>query len=349
MIKLVHKFEDIISAENILEAWQEFLRGKRNKPDAQGFQLHLMDNIFILHNDLVNHTYKHGSYQQFRINDPKPRIIHKASVRDRILHRAVYRILYPFFDKKFIADSFSCRNNKGTHKAINKLRKFTNIVSKNNTRTCWILKCDIKKFFASVDQKTLIEILCKHIDDKNIINLLKEIIFSFEPNGLPLGNLTSQLFANVYLNEFDQFVKHILRVKFYIRYADDFVLFSENKGYLENIIPLIDNFLQNELKLVLHQDKIYIKRLNSGMDFLGWINFFGYKILRIKTKNRILKRIKENLKLEMLNSYLGLLKHGNTREIRKKLLDYFCKNELLGGGVIGFKIYLGLGGNHAIA
>lgn len=294
-----------------------------------------MDNIFILHNDLVNHTYKHGGYQQFKINDPKSRIIHKASVRDRLLHCAVYRILYPFFDKTFIADSFSCRNEKGTHKAINRFKEFSYIVSKNNTKSCYILKCDIKKFFASVDQKILIKILQKYISDENIINLLKEIIFSFKPNGLPLGNLTSQVFANIYLNEFDQFIKHILRVKLYIRYADDFVLFSENKSYLENMIPLIDNFLQNELKLILHPDKIYINKLNSGMDFLGWVNFFGYKILRTKTKNRILKRIKENPNPKMLNSYFGLLKHGDTAEIRKKLLKCFYENDkILGGGVI---------------
>jgi RNA-directed DNA polymerase len=251
-----------------------------------------MNNLFDLNNDLANHTYKHGNYQQFKINDPKPRIIHKANVRDRILHRAVYNVLYPFFDKNFTADSFSCRNNKGIHKAINKFREYASIVSKNNTKTCWILKCDIKKFFASIDQNILINILQKYIDDKNIINLLKEIITSFKPNGLPLGNLTSQLFANIYLNEFDQFVKYVLRAKFYIRYADDFVVFSESRNYLKNIIPLVDIFLRNELKLTLHPDKIYIRKLKLGVDFLGWINFFGYRVLRTKTKNRMIKKDK---------------------------------------------------------
>ncbi|MDD5011844.1 MAG: reverse transcriptase domain-containing protein, partial [Phycisphaerae bacterium] len=186
IIILQHKYEDIISVENILEAWQEFLPGKRNKPDVQEFSLRLMDNIFDLHYDLANNTYKHGGYQQFKINDPKPRIIHKASVRDRLLHHAVYRIQYPFFDKTFISDSFSCRNNKGTHKAINRFREFGYIVSKNNTKTCWVLKCDIKKFFASVNQDILINTLEQYIPNKEIINLLKEIIFSFKSNGLPL-------------------------------------------------------------------------------------------------------------------------------------------------------------------
>jgi len=318
-----HKFEDLISIDNLLSAWQEFIKGKKNKNDVQLFLFYLMDNILSLRRDLSNYTYKHGGYQCFKINDPKPRIIHKASVRDRLLHHAIYRVLYPFFDKMFISDSFSCRNNKGTHKAINRFREFAYQVSKNNTKTCWILKCDIKKFFASIDQNVLINILERRVPDKDIINLLKEVIFSFnsckQGVGLPLGNLTSQLFANVYMNEFDQFIKRKLNVKYYIRYADDFVIFSDNKTYLEKIIFPIKYFLRNKLKLKLHPNKIFIKTLCSGVDFLGWINFFDHKILRTKTKERMLKRIKKNPSCETLNSYLGLLKHGNTGKVIKKL------------------------------
>ena len=317
---LCHKYEDIISIKNLLLAWQEFVKGKRNKKDVQIFQFRLMDNILQLHYDLKDKTYKHGGYQQFKINDPKPRTIHKASVRDRLLHHAVYRILYPFFDKTFISDSYSCRNNKGTHRAINRFREFGYIVSKNNTRTCWILKCDIKKFFASVDQDILIGILQDYIQDKNIINLLKEIIFSFKPNGLPLGNLTSQLFANIYLNELDQFVKHKLRIKYYIRYADDFVIFSGDREKLQNLIPEISDFLQNKLKLQLHPNKVFVKTLSSGVDFLGWVNFSDHKVLRSKTKNRMFKKIQNNPSTETLNSYLGLLKHGNAHKVVEKLI-----------------------------
>ena len=320
---LSHKFENIISVSNLLEAWQEFIKGKRNKKDIQVFSFNLMDNILSLHNDLKNHTYKHGGYQCFKISDPKPRTIHKASVRDRLLHRAVYRILYPFFDKIFIPYSFSCRNNKGTHKAINKFRSFAYTVSKNNTKTCWVLKCDIKKFFASVDQNTLIEILQKNIDNENIINLLKEIIFSFKLNGLPLGNLTSQLFANIYLNELDQFVKHKLRAKHYIRYADDFVILSENKEHLEYIILKIKYFLPNILELELHPNKVSVKTFSSGIDFLGWINFSDHRILRTKTRKRMLGKMKGSSNVETLNSYLGLLKHGNSCMVINKILDSF--------------------------
>ena len=325
---LVHKFEDIISVDNLLSAWQEFLKGKRNKPDVQIFQFSLMDNILQLHEDLKNKTYRHGGYKQFKINDPKPRTIHKASVRDRLLHHAVYRILYPYFDKTFISDSFSCRNNKGTHKAINRFREFSYIVSENNTKTCWILKCDIEKFFASVEQHALIKILEKYIIDKDILNLLREIIFSFKPNGLPLGNLTSQLFANVYLNKFDQFVKHKLKIRYYIRYADDFVIFSKGRSHLKNIIFEVSNFLNNKLKLQIHPHKVFVKTLYSGVDSLGWINFFDHRILRAKTKNRMLKKIKNNLSREMLNSYLGMLKHGNSCKIKESIIKSICNSNL---------------------
>ncbi len=324
-IILQHKFEELVSIENLLLAWQEFLKGKKNKKDVQEFQLHLMDNILSLHYDLINGNYKHGVYEEFSICDPKPRIIHKATVRDRLLHHAIYRILYPFFDRKFIADSFSCRNNKGTHKAISRFREFGRIVSKNNTKTCWVLKCDIRKFFASINQDVLIKILDERILDKKIVSLLKEIIGSFNSGkdgiGLPLGNLTSQLFSNVYMNEFDQFVRHKLKVRHYIRYADDFVLLSGNKEYLESIILKMRYFLENTLKLQLHPDKVFIKTLSSGVDFLGWVNFANHRVLRTKTKNRMFERIEENPKPETINSYLGLLKHGNTQKVRKKFVE----------------------------
>lgn len=321
-IKFTHTHHDIISIDNLLKAWREFIIGKKKRKDVQEFEWNLMSNIISLHNDLVAKTYNHGGYMAFRINDPKPRNIHKASVRDRLLHHAVYRILFPFFDRVFASDSFSCRDFKGTHKAINRFRSFARKESKNHKYTCWILKCDIRKFFDNIDHEIFLRILKKYILDQNIIRLLEKIICSFSkyPNkGLPLGNLTSQLFVNIYMNEFDQFVKHKLKAKYYIRYADDFVILSQDKAWLEEMLPKMGNFLMENLKLELHPDKIFIKTLASGVDFLGWVHFPDHRILRTATKNRMFKRIKENLTPETLNSYLGLLKHGNANKLRKNV------------------------------
>ena len=251
-IQLSHKFEDVVSLENLLEAWQEFLSGKRRRKDVQKFYISLMDNILKLHYDLVYHRYEHGGYKAFMVHDPKTRNIHKATVSDRLLHHAIYRRLYPFFDKTFIFDNYSCRLNKGTHKAINRFNELFLKVSKNNTKTCWVLKGDIRKFFASIDHKILINILKNYIPDENIVWLLTKVInsFNFEiGKGLPLGNLTSQLFANIYLNEFDQFIKHQIKAKFYIRYADDFVILSDSQNWLEDQVAIIKDFLLAKLQL----------------------------------------------------------------------------------------------------
>ncbi len=319
-IQLRHKLEDIISVENLLIAWKEFLKGKRSKPDVQEFGLNLFDNILLLHQELANGSYVHGQYYRFTISDPKPRIIHKAEVRDRLLHHAIHRVLYPFFEKTFIADSFSCRVEKGTHRAMKRFRSFAYQVSKNHTRTCWVLKCDIKKFFDSIDHSVLLGILESYIPDRRTIALLKNIISSFSVapgKGLPLGNLTSQLFANVYMNQFDQFMKHTLKARHYIRYADDFAVLSREKALLEELIPEIGDFLDKRLKLMLHPDKVFIKTFASGVDFLGWVHFPDHRLLRTTTKRRMLKRLAENPSNEARQSYLGLLKHGNTIKIRK--------------------------------
>ena len=324
MRPLFHIFDNIISVENLLGSWQKFLQGKRKRKDVMIFSVNLLDNILDLHYDLVNKSYRHGPYFAFKINDPKPRDIHKATVRDRLLHHAIYRILYPYFDRKFIFDSYSCRNQKGVHRAINRLKAYSRIVSKNYTKTVYVLKCDIRKFFASIDHKILLDIFKKRVSDENTIWLLNEVIKSFYTKnmpgkGLPLGNLTSQLFVNAYMNEFDQFIKRDLKIKYYIRYADDFVVLHENKECLEKFLSKMVYFLKRKLRLSMNPDKVFIKTLASGIDFLGWVQFFYYRVLRTSTKKRMLKKIKNNPKGKSFVSYLGLLSHGNTYKILQKL------------------------------
>jgi len=204
---------------------------------------------------------------------------------------------------------------------MNRLRRFARKMSKNNSKSCWILKCDIRKFFASVDHKIMMDILCGYIADRKILWLLNEVIKSFSVKkgiGLPLGNLTSQLLVNIYMNEFDQFVKHKLKTKYYIRYADDFVFLSDNRNWLKKQIPVIRDFLRGQLKLALHPDKVYIKTLSSGVDFLGWVHFFDHRVLRTATKRRMVKRMVSNPLAKTISSYLGLIKHGNTNKIKSQ-------------------------------
>ncbi len=186
------------------------------------------------------------------------------------------------------------------------------------------MKCDIRKFFANIDHGILLEILGEHIPDKNILELLENIIESFfvKPGvGLPLGNLTSQLLVNIYMNKFDQFVKHRMKAIYYIRYADDFVFLSESKELLEEKLLFGEKFLAEELKLEMHPDKVFIKTLASGVDFLGWINFSDHRVLRTATKERMMRRIEEKPKKEAIRSYLGMLGHGNADGLRQKLFQ----------------------------
>lgn len=319
----VHKYEDVISLENLLEAWGEFKVGKKTRLDVQEFEHNLMTNLIILHESLVDGTYIHKSYNARAINDPKPRKIHIASVRDRVLHRAIYRRLYPFFDRIFIADSFSCRDNKGTHRALQRFEVMARQVSMNNTKTCWVLKCDVRQFFASIDHRVLLELLSKKIADEKLLWLLANIIASFSSSkpgvGLPLGNLTSQLLSNVYLHEMDLFVEQGLRIKNYIRYADDFVLLSRDYDELKSQLYVISDWLGVELKLWLHPNKVSIETMASGVDFLGWVHFQKHRVLRGVTRKRMIRNVAKGAGKESLASYRGMLGWGNGYKIASKL------------------------------
>lgn len=336
-------YERIISLENLFSAWDAFKSDKRNRIDVQEFEWRLEENIFALHRDLCTKQYRHGPYSGFWIKDPKPRHIHKATVRDRILHHAIFTVLNPIFEPTFIAQSFSCRVGKGTHKGIKALANIICKISGNGHKKSFALKCDVKKFFDTIDHRVLLHILGKRIKDADTMWLLSEIIESFatkysnllESKGVPIGNLTSQLFANVYMNEFDQFMKHKLRVKNYLRYTDDFVVVSNDRNYLESLILLISEFLKESLTLNLHPNKVTIRKLHQGIDFLGYIVLPHYRQLRAKTKKRILKRIfrrvceyKQGIipyatVEQSLQSYLGVLSHADTYAFSNDLKNQY--------------------------
>lgn len=308
------------------------------------FEHLLEDHLFSLHKSLEDKIYRHDNYEAFYVHDPKMRHIHKACVKDRVIHHLVSKKLEEIFDPTFYAHSYSCRKDKGTHKAVRAFIAFARKASKNNVSKLFVLKCDIRKFFASVDHNVLFRILSQKIHDADFLWLLNEIIESFQSNssickGMPIGNLTSQVFANIYMNPLDQYIKHQLKEKYYIRYADDFVIFSGNKKHLKEILFKIDFFLLDELKLFLHPNKINIRDYYQGIDFLGYIIFPHFVIPRTKTKQRMLRKLSERSKFvdegkisldilrQTLQSYLGYLSHCNSfklsQEVKKQLKKYF--------------------------
>jgi len=339
----------IISPKTLFRAWDIFKSDKSSKPDVIDFELDLERNIFGLYRDLKSESYKHGPYKGFYIHDPKLRRIHKATVRDRVLHHAIFSVINPIFEPTFIANSFSCRVGKGTHKGMEKVRDMIRTVSENNTKPCYALKCDIRKFFDSVDHDVLISILQRKIKDKKVMDLMREIVESFvasrpnlfERRGIPIGNLTSQIFANIYMNEFDQFIKHELKIKHYARYTDDFMIVSNDRMYLQKLISPIQDFLRTNLCLELHPKKIHITKHNRGVDFLGYVILPEHIKLRTKTKRRVLRNLRtavgrykrgeiSELVLDSsLQSYLGVLSHADAHNFSTNLKNYFffMKNE----------------------
>lgn len=336
-------FNKIIEPENLFSAWDEFKKGKGQKLDVLRFEKNLEQNIFQLHRDLRDKTYQHGGYTSFYIHDPKLRHIHKATVRDRVLHHAMFKVLSPIFESTYIHNSFSCRLSKGNHKGVKALAHMLRQASKNSTKTCFVLKCDIRKFFDSIDHDILIELIQRKIRDKNAMDLLREILTSFaneQPNlfgikGVPIGNLTSQLFANIYMNELDQFIRHDLKVKYYARYTDDFIIVSDNKDYLEKLLPPIQSFLREKLKLKLHPSKVSIRKYRQGIDFLGYVALPHHIALRTKTRKRMMWKLRNKMAeyknntiskstlLATFQSYLGVLSHADAHKLSQELRNQF--------------------------
>src|SRR3989344_2183287 len=262
----VHRFSfyDVICIENIFLAWKKFKKGKRAKKDVAEFEFDLENNIFDLHHRLINREWSPDPYIEFYVQDPKLRKIHKATVRDRVLYQVLYQKLYEIFDKTFIHDVYSSRDLKGIHKGVERLEEFSCKITENYTSNAFILKCDIRKFFDSIDHTILISLIRRKVNDKDLMELIIKIIDSFhkgQGKGLPLGNVTSQIMSNIYLNELDQFIKHALKVEYYIRYCDDFVILNSSEEQLKELLRKIDSFLEDKLKLKLHPNKISIRKI----------------------------------------------------------------------------------------
>ncbi len=331
------------SLSHLFHSWNHFKRGKHKRKDIQDFERHLEDQIFNLQDDLVTLRYRHDRYDQFYVNDPKQRQISKATVKDRLVHQAVYSIMSEVFDKKFIFHSLSSRIGKGTHKGVAYLQRMIRKVSANGTRHCYSLKMDVKRFFDSIDHKILKNLIRKNIHDERALKIIDIIIDSFHVKirgkGIPLGNVTSQLFANIYLHELDMFIKHTLRERYYLRYCDDFIILSSDEHYLRCVIADTGEFLSKHLQLELHPKKIILRKLSTGVDFIGYIFFAHHTLLRSCTKKRMYKRLKTtyehllNNQIEcfamdqQLQSYLGILSHANQFTLSQALKNAYWIRE----------------------
>jgi len=324
---LFHKnYNELFGLDNIFSAWQKFRRGKSGKIEIMIFERHLEENIFDLHLELKNKTYKHDGYTSFIKYDSKKRNIDNAEIRDKIVHQIVFDYLNDLFEPTFINDSYSSIINKGTHKAVKTFRYFSKLKRAKNENV-FILKCDIKKYFDSINHDVLFNLIKKRVKNKLILSVVKEIIESFHfddatNKGIPLGNITSQIFLNIYLNNFDHFVKKRLKARFYVRYNDDFILINNDKYKLEFCLKEIRKFLANFL-LETPENKTSIRKLKWGVDFLGFTILPNCILLRDETKQKVFERMNEN----NFQSYFALLKHCNSHglknKITSKLNDFF--------------------------
>ncbi|MCX8015814.1 MAG: reverse transcriptase/maturase family protein [Patescibacteria group bacterium] len=291
-------FDKICSFQNLYSAYLKARKAKRYRPYILEFNFNLEENLLNLQKDLLNLTYQPGPYRQFTVCDSKKRLIKAPAFRDRIIHHALCNVIEPIFDRGFIFDSYACRKNKGTHRAVKRLGNFikslkTRLGESTTSVETYCLKCDVSKYFENIDHNLLLGFIAKKIKDKRVFWLIKRIIESDSP-GIPIGNLTSQLFANIYLNELDQFIKHYLREKYYLRYMDDFLILDINKKRLHQIKRQIQKFLRDKLRLELHPKKANIFPINKGIDFLGYKIFFNYRLLRKNTVKRFIRRLKKH-------------------------------------------------------
>ena len=301
MSKTIKKcFYQKLVFEKLLEAHYRASKNKRNKKEVIQYEMDLENNIINLMDNIKNKKYHIGKYREFKVYEPKERIIKSLPYRDRIVHQwYIEEFIKPYYMKRFIKDSYACIENKGTHKAVKTLQKYMRIM-KRKYGSYYILKCDIKKYFYNINKDILFSILKRNMNDKELLNFTLILINSEDKVGIPIGNYTSQYFANIYLNELDHYVKENLKVKYYIRYMDDFIMLIENKERARDIYHSIEYFLIKNLKLELNKkSKYYSNKL--GCDFCGYIVYETHIKLRKRFKNKSKRKINKWNKLYLEN------------------------------------------------
>ncbi len=326
--------EKIAAFENIYDGYLKARKGKRYRDEVMRFTFNLDAELLELKEQILSGRYKTGEYFHFEIYEPKKRRISALPFRDRVVQHAICSIIEPLFDKKFISDSYGCRRGKGTHAGSDRLVKFLRRAQRT-WNTVYCLKADIEKYFPSIDHCVLKALLRKTIRCKKTLMILDEIIDSTGTDkGLPIGNLTSQLFANVYLSELDHFVKRTLKVPFYLRYLDDFVLLHADKAQLKTWQDQIEQLLTEKLALSFNR-KTTIFPVTQGVDFLGYRTWTTHKLLRKRSIVAMRRKMKHFAKLYASNritlakvhmviaSWLGHARHANGRgPVRKALAPF---------------------------
>lgn len=319
-------FENFCSFSNLLKAYNKAKKGCRKNFENTHFFFNLENELLQLSQQLKTGNYQPQTYRYFQITEPKERTISIAAFKDRVVHHALINILEPIYEKIFIYHSYATRKNKGTHKAIIQAQKF---MKHQNS----YFKSDIQKYFDSINHKILLDIIKRKISDNKLISVIEKIV-SIEKNGLPIGNLTSQFFANIYLDILDHYIKEKLKIKSYLRYMDDFIIFSNNKHKLKTIKTEIEFFLKNNLLLKLKEKATIINDCCNGINFLGFRIFPNYIRLKQENKKRILKKLKalqnafikgklsEQKYYESINSYIAFLSYFPIKQLQKKIFNF---------------------------
>ena len=322
-------FESIIGFDNLIRAAGRASRGKRHKPAVSRFLFNLEPELLRLQAALVNGAYRPGRYTVFEIRDPKRRRICAASFRDRVVHHAVCHALEPLLEKRLIFDTYACRTGKGGHAAIRRAQRFSR-------RHRYFLKCDIRRYFESIDHNTLKTLLRRILKDRRLLVLLDIIIDHHPPytepgRGLPIGNLTSQHFANLYLGELDHHVKERMRLKAYIRYMDDLLFFADSKSTLHQAAFEIDRFVRNRLILEVKESSVHLTPVNEGISFLGFrifpatirLNHRSLRRFRIKWKAAERAYLRGETDAEQLaataTALFGHIRHADSLHLRRNL------------------------------
>lgn len=293
-------YPDIYSFESLHAAYMLARRGKRERREVQKFEQDLEGNLIQLQNELIWGMYQTGHYRQFIVNEPKERLVAALPFRDRVLQHSLVSVIEPIWERRFIFDSYACRPGKGTHKGADRAEAMLRKVKREHSHV-YVLKADISKFFYSIDHGVMKSLVRRRIRCRRTLKLIDGIIDSTampgdpHPVGLPIGNLTSQLFANVYLNELDEFVKHVLREKNYLRYMDDFLIVHHDKAHLHRIRAQIERFLWERLRLKTNSKTQVFpvgERFGRAVDFLGYRIWTTHRRIRKSSISRITRTLK---------------------------------------------------------